>query len=148
MREPAAAQERGKPPTVAGLLKLAGDAQSWWGAITAFLVDSYRTQPTVRWEPLAEAWGQTYRKGSRSLAHIVPQDGCLLVFIPFGAAAVSRGTANPALLDPAARTALDNYVAGESPMPAVCVRSDIDVDAVIRLVALAHPRKGHPCGSL
>ena len=148
VRQSVSVQEQRQPPTMTKLLDRAGDAQQWWGAIAAFLVDSYRVRATVRWESQAEAWGETYWKGSSAVVHIVPREGHLLAFIPFRAAAVNRATANPALLDPAARTALDSYVAGESPMPAVCVRSDIDVDAVMRLVSLAHPRKGHPCGSL
>jgi hypothetical protein len=133
---------------MAELLEQAGDAQQWWGAIAAFLVDSYRVRATVRWESQSRAWGETYWKGSSPVVHIVPCNGHLLAFIPFRTAAVNRATTNPGLLDPAARTALDSYVAGESPMPVVCVRSDVDVDAVMRLVSLAHPRKGHPCGSL
>lgn len=137
-----------QPPTTTKLLERAGDALPLWGAITAFLVDSYRTQTIVQWESWADAWGQTYQKGSRAVAHIVPYDGYLLVFIPFNASAMHRATASPSLLDPNAQATLDCYVNGATPIPTVRVCSDVDVDVVMRLVSLAHPRKNHPCGSL
>lgn len=147
MRKRVSLHDQGKPPAMAELLEQAGEAQQWWGAVTAFLVDSYRVRTLIQWQPQAEAWGETYWKSASAVAHVVPREGQLLVFIPFSRAATDRANANLALLDPAARTAFNTYVAGDTSMPTVHVHSDADVDAITSLVSLAHPRKGHPCGS-
>jgi hypothetical protein len=140
--------EQTRPSTVTQLFEQAGDATEWWGAIAAFLVDSYRARSAVQWEARASAWGEVYRKGARAIVYVVPRNGYLLVLIPFATSAVRRAAENPSLLDVTARVALGNYLAAVTPVPTVCVRSDEDADAVMRLVSVAHPRKGHPCGSL
>jgi len=140
--------DRQKPPTMTELIRKAGDAHQWWGMIAAFLMDSYRVQTAIGWIAQASAWGQVYRKGTTAIAEVVPYDGYLVVFTPFTAAAIKRATAHPELLDLAAHEALDDYLSGRTSMPRILVVSEADTDAVMRLVSLAHPRKGHPCGSL
>jgi hypothetical protein len=135
------------PPSSVQLLEQAGTARQWWGTIAAFLADGYRARTAVRWLPDVQAWGQTYLKGSVILAHVVPQAGAVMAFVPFSVSAVKRALAHPDLLDDQARLTFNNYLAGKVTMPAVRVTSDDDADAVVRLVSLAHPRKGHPCGS-
>ena len=138
----------GLPPTTAQLLEQAGTAQLWWGMIAAFLADEYRAKKTVRWLSDLQAWGQTCVTGSAVLVHIVPGADIVKVFIPFSVSAIKRGIANASLLDGPARDSFNDYLAEADTMPTVRVASESDVDTVIRLVSLAHPRKGHPCGSV
>ena len=115
--------------------------------IAAFLADEYRARPAVRWLPDLQAWGQTCTMGSAVLVHLVPGEGVVTAFVPFSASAVKRGVANASLLDGPARVSFNDYLSRQTIMPTVRVSSEDDVDAVVRLVSLAHPRKGHPCGS-
>lgn len=136
------------PPTMAALLEKSGNAHQWWGMIAAFLIDAYRATPVIRWETVADAWGVVYRRASVTLASVVPYGGYLIVFIPFSIAAVKRTAKNPTLLDQSVQGPLRDYLSGKTATPRVLVVTDEDVDAVTRLVSVAHPRKGHPCGSL